>query len=93
VGQARNRVVIPTHTVFDHQPAAPYRAAIEREPANKMDLEQTYRIHIRSDEFQFESEIHATQVDREDGWTVFWHGNDVFLRIRDAHIVSLEHLV
>jgi hypothetical protein len=24
---------------------------------------------------------------------VFWHGNDVFLRIRDEHIVSLEHLV
>jgi len=54
---------------------------------------QTYRIHIRSDEFQYESEIHATQVDREDGWTVFWHDNDVFLRVRDEHIVSLEHLV
>jgi hypothetical protein len=53
---------------------------------------QTYRIHLRSDEFQFENEIHATQVDREDGWTVFWAGNDVFLRIRDEHIVSLEHL-
>lgn len=53
---------------------------------------QTYRLHLRSDEFQFENEIHATQVDREDGWTVFWNGNDVFLRVRDAHIVSLEHL-
>jgi hypothetical protein len=53
---------------------------------------QAYRIHLRSDEFQFESEVHATQVDREDGWTVFWNGNDVFLRVRDEHIVSLEHL-
>jgi hypothetical protein len=61
--------------------------------ARKMASAQTYRIHIRSDEFQFESEIQATQVDREDGWTVFWYDNDVFLRVRDEHIVSLEHLV
>ncbi|MDT7691247.1 MAG: hypothetical protein QOI75_614, partial [Pseudonocardiales bacterium] len=25
---------------------------------------QAYRIHLRSDEFQFENEIHASQVDR-----------------------------
>jgi hypothetical protein len=54
---------------------------------------QAYRIHLRSDEFQFEDVIHASLVDREDGWTVFWSGNDVFLRVRDEHIVSLEHLV
>jgi hypothetical protein len=54
---------------------------------------QAYRIHLRSDEFQFENVIHASQVDREDGWTVFWSGNDVFLRVRDEHIVSIEHLV
>jgi hypothetical protein len=58
-----------------------------------MDSEQTYRIHVRSDGFQYESEIQATQVDREDGWTAFWYGNKVFLRVRDEHIVSLEHLV
>lgn len=58
-----------------------------------MPTDQTYRIHIRSDEFQYESEIHTTQVDREDGWTVFWRDNDGFLRVRDEHIVSLEHLV
>jgi hypothetical protein len=28
----------------------------------------------------------------EDGWTVFWCDNDVFLRVRDEHMVSLEHL-
>ena len=53
----------------------------------------TYRLHARSDEFQYESELHATQVDREDGWTVFWSGDDVFLRIRDEHVVTLEMLV
>ncbi len=37
--------------------------------------------------------MHATAVDREDGWTIFWSGDDVFMRIRDDHIVSLEHLI
>jgi hypothetical protein len=53
----------------------------------------TYRIHVRSDEFQYENEVHATRVDKEDGWTVFWADKDVYMRIRDEHIVSLEHLV
>lgn len=52
-----------------------------------------YRIHVRHEEFQFESVVHASQVDREDGWTVFWQGDDVFLRLRDEHLVSLEHLI
>ena len=52
-----------------------------------------YRLHARSDEFQYESDIHASQVDKEDGWTVFWADKDVYMRIRDEHIVSLEHLV
>ncbi len=51
------------------------------------------RLHLRSDEFQYEQEVRATAVDREDGWTVFWSGDDVFMRIRDEHIVSLEHLI
>ena len=50
----------------------------------------TYRIHLRSDEFEFERDIQATQVDKEDGWTVFWDGDDVFLRVRDEHVVSLD---
>ena len=37
----------------------------------------TYRIHIRSDEFEYESEVHASNVEKEDGWTIFWNGNDV----------------
>jgi hypothetical protein len=53
----------------------------------------TYRLHVRSDEFQYEHEVHATNVEKEDGWTIFWSGNDVFMRIRDEHIVSLEHLI
>jgi hypothetical protein len=53
----------------------------------------TYRIHIGSDEFHYESEVRASNVEKEDGWTIFWNGNDVFMRIRDEHIVSLEHLI
>ena len=53
----------------------------------------TYRLHIRSDEFEYEHEIRATDVEKEDGWTIFWSGKDVFMRIRDDHIVSLEHLI
>lgn len=52
----------------------------------------TYRIHVRSDEFQYESEVQASNVEEEDGWTVFWNGNDVFMRLRDEHIVSLERV-
>ena len=53
----------------------------------------TYRIHISSDEFHYESEVRASSVEKEDGWTIFWNGNDVFMRIREEHIVSLEHLI
>jgi hypothetical protein len=53
----------------------------------------TYRLHVQSDEFHYENEIHASNVEKEDGWTIFWNGNDVFMRIRDEHIVSLEHLI
>jgi len=53
----------------------------------------TYRLHLRSDEFQYEQEVHATDIEREDGWTVFFSGKDAFMRIRDEHIVSLEHLI
>lgn len=51
-----------------------------------------YRVHVRHEDFAFENVVHATQVDREDGWTVFWHGNDVFMRLRDEHIVSCDLL-
>jgi hypothetical protein len=52
----------------------------------------TYRVHIRSDEFQYESDLQASNIEEEDGWTVFWRGKEVFMRIRDEHIVSLERL-
>ena len=72
-------------------------AGVSRLPARRSRQENgivnTYRLHIRSDEFEYEHEIRATEVEKEDGWTIFWSGNDVFMRIRDDHIVSLEHLI
>jgi hypothetical protein len=53
----------------------------------------TYRLHLRSDGYRHEQEVHATAVDKEDGSTIFWYGSDVILRIRDEDIVSLEHLI
>jgi hypothetical protein len=78
----------PTVDTSSDSSARPPFQIIEKEP----DL-NTYRIHIRSDEFQYESEVKASNVEKEDGWTIFWNGNDVFMRIRDEHIVSLEHLI
>jgi hypothetical protein len=31
-------------------------------------------------------------VEREDGWTVFFRGTDAILRVRDEHVHSLELL-
>ena len=32
------------------------------------------------------------ELQREDGWTTLFHGNDAILRVRDEHIQSLEML-
>jgi hypothetical protein len=32
------------------------------------------------------------EVVREDGWTVFFRGNDAILRVRDEHVQSLEQV-
>ena len=53
----------------------------------------TYRLHLHTDQLHSEQEVHATEVEKEDGWTIFRAGDVVFMRIRDEHIVSLEHLI
>ena len=32
------------------------------------------------------------QLEREDGWTVVFRGNDAILRVQDSHIQSLERV-
>jgi hypothetical protein len=34
--------------------------------------------------------LRDVEIEREDGWTVFFRGNDAILRVRDEHVQSLE---
>ena len=50
----------------------------------------TYRM-VYGDEAQVVREtLKDVEVEREDGWTVFFRGNDAILRVRDEHVQSLE---
>ena len=50
----------------------------------------TYRM-VYGDETQVVREtLKDVQVEREDGWTVFFRGDDAILRVRDEHEQSLE---
>jgi hypothetical protein len=48
---------------------------------------------VYGDEAQVVREtLKDVEVEREDGWTVFFRGNDAILRVRDEHVQSLELL-
>lgn len=50
----------------------------------------TYRM-VYGDETQVVREtLKDVELEREDGWTVFFRGDDAILRIRDEHVQSLE---
>ena len=50
----------------------------------------TYRM-VYGDEAQVVREtLKDVEVEREDGWTVFFRGDDAILRVRDEHVQSLE---
>jgi hypothetical protein len=52
----------------------------------------TYRM-VYGDESQVVREtLKDVEVEREDGWTVFFRGDDAILRVRDEHVKSLELL-
>jgi len=54
----------------------------------------TYRLHVRCEEFQHESESHASKVERRMGGQSSRTRNDVcFMRIRDERIAGLEPLI
>jgi hypothetical protein len=52
----------------------------------------TYRMVYGDDEQVVRETFHDVVIEREDGWTVLFRGNDAILRVRDEHIHSLEHL-
>jgi CBS domain-containing protein len=52
----------------------------------------TYRMVYGDEEQVVRETFDDVEVEREDGWTVFFHGRDAILRVRDEHVQSLERL-
>jgi hypothetical protein len=50
----------------------------------------TYRMVYGDDEQVVQETLKDVEIEREDGWTVFFRGNDAILRVRDEHVQSLE---
>ncbi|HKC29140.1 MAG TPA: hypothetical protein VKB75_14100 [Jatrophihabitans sp.] len=50
----------------------------------------TYRIVYGDDEQVVRETFKDVVVEREDGWVVFFRGNDAILRAREEHVQSLE---
>jgi hypothetical protein len=50
----------------------------------------TYRMAYGDDTQVVRETYHDVEIEREDGWTVVFRGNDAILRVRDEHIQSLE---
>lgn len=51
-----------------------------------------YRMVYGDDEQVVRETFHDVQLEREDGWTVVFRGNDAILRVQDAHVQSLEQV-
>jgi hypothetical protein len=52
----------------------------------------TYRMVYGDDEEVVRETYEDVEIDREDGWTTFFRGDDAILRVRDEHVRSLELL-
>ncbi len=52
----------------------------------------TYRMVYGDTEQVVRETFVDVQVEREDGWTVLFRGNEAILRVQDAHVQSLERL-
>lgn len=52
----------------------------------------TYRMIYGNDEQVRRETLDEVEVQREDGWVVFFRGADAILRVREEHVQSLELL-
>jgi len=52
----------------------------------------TYQMVYGDDEQVVRETFSDVTVEREDGWTVLFRGDDAILRVQDAHVHSLERL-
>jgi hypothetical protein len=53
----------------------------------------TYRMTYGESEADAVTETYqGVEVEREDGWVVFFRGREAFLRVQEAHVIALEEL-
>ena len=52
----------------------------------------TYRMIYGDDEQVTRETLDEVEVQREDGWVVFFRGPDAILRVQEEHVQSLELL-
>jgi hypothetical protein len=52
----------------------------------------SYRMVYGDDEQVVRETYREVEIDREDGWTTVFRGNDAILRVHDEHVRSLEVL-
>jgi hypothetical protein len=52
----------------------------------------TYRMVYGDDEQVVQKTFEDVVVEREDGWTVLFRGDDAILRVQDAHVQSLDRV-
>ena len=52
----------------------------------------TYRMVYGDDDRVVRELYEDVTVEREDGWTVLFRGDDAILRVQDAHVQSLERI-
>ena len=52
----------------------------------------TYRMIYGDDEQVIRETLDEVEIQREDGWVVFFRGPDAILRVHEEHVQSLELL-
>jgi hypothetical protein len=52
----------------------------------------TYRMDHGDDEQVVQETLEHVEVEREDGWTLLFRGDDAILRVQDAHVQPLAHV-
>jgi hypothetical protein len=51
-----------------------------------------YRIVYGDDEQVVRETFNNVELQREDGWLVFFRGNDAILRVQEGHVQSIEEV-
>jgi hypothetical protein len=73
-------------------PASTGRSALARLTTTEMSRMPTYRMVYGDDEQVVRETFDDVVVEREDGWTVLFRGDDAILRVQDAHVQSLDRV-